>query len=231
MTLSTDAMKRAAAESAIDYVTSDCAIGVGTGSTVAYFVAALGRRHERPVAAVATSEGTAMLLERAGIRVVTLSELDALAVYVDGADEIDPDGRMIKGAGGAHTVEKIVASAARMFVCIADESKSVETLGVRAPLPLEVVPVAARVVAKRIAEMGGLAVLRQGVVTDSGNPLLDVTGLDFGDPVALELALDAIPGVIECGLFARRRADVALIGMRDGTTRTVKFRAASRSSG
>lgn len=231
MTLSVDAMKRAVAESAVDYVTSDHVIGVGTGSTVAYFIAALGRRPQRPVAAVATSARTAMLLERAGIRVVTLGELDALAVYVDGADEIDSDGRMIKGAGGAHTAEKIVASAARMFVCIADESKSVAMLGVRAPLPLEVVPVAARVVAKRIAEMGGLAVLRHGMVTDSGNPLLDVTGLDFSDPVALELALDAIPGVIECGLFARRRADVALIGIRDGTTRTVKFRAARRSSG
>lgn len=203
--------KRAAAEAAVEYVEPGATIGVGTGSTVALFIEALAGlpADRRPAAAVASSEATAAALLAAGIPVVEPAA--TLPLYVDGADEVDPGLRLVKGAGGALTREKVLAASAELFVCIVDEAKVVARLGA-APVPLEVVPMAAAFVAARVAADGGQAVLRRGYVTDNGNVVLDVTGLDLSDPDRLEVELDAIPGVLECGVFARRRADLALVG-------------------
>ena len=226
------AQKRAAAEAAVEYVEAGTVVGVGTGSTVAFFIAALAELppERRPAAAVASSEGSAAALRAAGIPVVELASLlppatEAVAadvrplpLYVDGADEVDPELRLIKGAGGALTREKVLAAASRLFVCIVDESKLVERLGA-APVPLEVVPMAAAFVAARVSARGGRPAARPGYLTDNGNAVLDVAGLDLSDPESLEVELNAIPGVLECGVFARRRADVALVGSEPGGQR------------
>ena len=158
---------------------------------------------------------TAAALRAAAIPVVSLAESGPLPLYVDGADEVDPQLRLIKGAGGAHTREKVLATAARLFVCIVDESKLDDRLGI-APIPLEVLPMAAPLVVERVAALGGVARQRPSFVSDSGNAIYDVAGLDLTAPEQLEMELDAIPGVVECGLFARRRADVVLVGTPDG---------------
>jgi ribose 5-phosphate isomerase A len=199
--------KRKAALAALPLVEDGSVIGVGTGSTVAYFIDALaGRRID---GAVASSEATARLLKQRGVRVLDLNEVGELPLYVDGADECDPAGRLIKGGGGALTREKICAAAARTFACIIDPSKRVPRLG-RGPLPIEVVPMARGLVARAV---GGQAVWREGFVTDNGGHILDVTGLDFTDPEALERTIGQVVGVIEVGLFAHRRADVVLDGL------------------
>jgi ribose 5-phosphate isomerase A len=206
--------KQAAALAALEYVPPDAVIGVGTGSTVAFFIEALAglRAGRGPAAAVASSEGTAAALQAAGIVVVGLDDAPApLPFYVDGADEVDTELRLIKGGGGAHTREKVLATASALFVCMVDESKLAPRLGAF-PVPVEVVPMAAAFVAARLAELGGLPALRLGYLTDNGNVVLDVSGLDLSDPERLEVELDAIPGVLECGIFARRRADVLLVG-------------------
>ncbi len=221
--VTSQAAKSAAAKAALAYVSPGALIGVGTGSTVTLFIEAMADGGAAPSAAVVTSADTRAKLARAGIPVVELEEVGELDVYIDGADEIDPFGRLIKGAGGALTMEKIVASASGWFVCIADESKSVASLGARARLPLEVLPHATRLVQEEILALGGVAEVRAGFTTDGGNRILDVSGLEFSEPIAIERRIDAIPGVIECGLFAIRRADVALIGLVDGGVRTVHF--------
>jgi len=214
-----DDMKRAAAVAAIEYVPTGATIGVGTGSTAEFFIEELAARPGLIAAAVASSEASAAALRAAGIRVLDpAAALFPLPLYVDGADEVDPELRLIKGGGGAHTREKAVATASALFVCSVDESKLVELLG-RRPVPLEVVPWAAAFVAERIAALGGRAAARPGFVTDNGNIVIDVTGLDLSDPEGLEIELDAIPGVVECGLFARRRADVVLAGTARGVRR------------
>jgi ribose 5-phosphate isomerase A len=214
-----DDMKRAAAVAAIEYVPTGATIGVGTGSTAEFFIEELAARPGLIAAAVASSEASAAALRAAGIRVLDpAAALFPLPLYVDGADEVDPELRLIKGGGGAHTREKAVATASALFVCIVDETKLVELLG-RRPVPLEVVPWAAAFVAERIAALGGRAAARPGFVTDNGNIVIDVTGLDLSDPEGLEIELDAIPGVVECGLFARRRADVVLAGTARGVRR------------
>jgi len=218
-------MKRAAAEAAIGYVTLGTIVGVGTGSTAGLFIEALAARRGLAAAAVASSEDSAAALRAAGIRVIGLEEAPLLPLYVDGADEVDPDLRMVKGGGGAHTREKVLATAAEFFVCIVDESKLVDRLG-RAPVPLEVAPWAAAFVAERVAELGGRTAARPGFVTDNGNAVLDAVGLDLSDPEGLELELDAIPGVLECGIFALRRADVVLVGTADGVRRFSRGRPA-----
>jgi ribose 5-phosphate isomerase A len=210
-----EAMKRAAAEAALKYVRPGMTIGVGTGSTAAWFVAALARRCDEIVAAVASSEATAAALRAAGIAVVDLDAVGSVPLYVDGADEVDPELRLIKGGGGAHTREKAVATAADLFVCIVDETKLAQRLG-GVPVPVEVLPESAEDVAVRLIALGGSPAARSGVVTDGGNAILDVTGLDLSDPEGLEVAIDAIPGVIENGIFARRRADVVLVGAPEG---------------
>lgn len=209
--------KRLAAEKAIEYVTDGSIVGVGTGSTVAYFIEALGRMSDRIEGAVSSSEQSSERLRAAGIEVLDLNATGPLALYVDGADECDPQRRLIKGGGAALTREKIIAEASKTFVCIVDPSKQVDVLG-RFPLPVEVVPMARSLVARElIALTAGQPVWRQasegrGVVTDNGNYILDLHGLSITDPVRMEQAINQIPGVVSVGLFARRPADVVIVG-------------------
>lgn len=204
--------KRLAGEKAIEYVEDGMIIGVGTGSTVAYFIDALATRRERIAGAVSSSEQSTARLRSHGIEVLDLNACGPIPLYVDGADECDPAGRLIKGGGAALTREKIVAEAASKFVCIIDPSKEVPVLG-RFPLPVEVIPMARSLVAREILAMtGGQPVWRQGTVTDNGNWVLDIHGLSITDPVVVERAINQIPGVVEVGLFARRPADVVIVG-------------------
>ena len=213
-----DDMKKAAAEAALEFVPKGGIIGVGTGSTANYFVDFLATVKGRLDGAVASSVATAERLKRHSIPVVDLNEAGTLAVYVDGADEATVHRALIKGGGGALTREKIVAAASRSFVCIADEGKLVEVLG-RFPLPVEVIPMARSLVAREITALGGEPVLRQGFTTDNGNVILDVHGLKILDPVALEERLNQMVGVVTNGLFARRGADVLLLGTANGVRR------------
>ncbi|MBI3041270.1 MAG: ribose-5-phosphate isomerase RpiA [Betaproteobacteria bacterium] len=210
-----DEMKQAAAKAAIAHVPDDCVVGVGTGSTANFFIAELGAIKRRIEAAVASSEATAKRLKDLGIRVVDLNGVDELPVYVDGADEVTRHLAMIKGGGGALTREKIVAAVARKFVCIADQSKRVDVLG-RFPLPVEVIPLARSHVARELRKLGGHPQWRQNLVTDNGNVILDVHGLSILNPAELESALNQIAGVVANGLFARRGADVLLLGTERG---------------
>jgi ribose 5-phosphate isomerase A len=208
-------MKTAAAREAIKYVVEGAPLGVGTGSTVNLFIDELARIKHRIAGAVATSERTAELLRGHGVPLLDLNALSELSVYIDGADEITGTLAMIKGGGGALTREKIVAAVARTFVCIADETKAVAVLG-SFPLPVEVIPLAQSYVARQLAKLGGSPRLRDGFVTDNGNLILDVSGLSIPDPAQLEASINNIAGVVTVGLFARRGADVLLLGTRDG---------------
>lgn len=210
-----DELKSQAANAALAYIVPGAVLGVGSGSTAERFIDALAPIADRIPGAVASSERTAQRLRRQGIRLLDLNDVDELPVYVDGADEVDPGLAMIKGGGGALTREKIVAAVARRFVCIADESKLVARLG-RFPLPVEVIPMARAYVAREIARLGGSPRLREGVVTDNGNVILDVGGLEIDDAPALEAELNNIAGVVTNGLFARRGADVLLLGTAAG---------------
>ena len=210
-----DALKRLVAQAAIAYVPAGRIIGVGSGSTVDCFIDALSTMAAGVAGAVSSSTASTARLQAYGIRVVDAAEVESLPVYVDGADEIDGSGCMIKGGGAALTREKIVADLAECFICIADESKRVERLG-RFPLPVEVVPMAAAQVARRFAAMGGRAVRREGVVTDNGGALLDVHGLSIDDPAAMEREINQWPGVVCVGIFARNRAGLCLLGTRLG---------------
>ena len=208
-------MKQAAAKAAIAHIGGDGVIGVGTGSTANCFIAELGKIRHRIDAAVASSEATAKRLKDAGIRVLDLNAVDELPVYVDGADEVTRHLAMVKGGGGALTREKIVAAVARKFVCIADGSKLVDVLG-KFPLPVEVIPLARSYVARELRKLGGYPEWRQNFVTDNGNVILDVRGLSIVNPVELEGTLNQITGVVTNGLFARRGADVLLLGGERG---------------
>jgi ribose 5-phosphate isomerase A len=209
-----DELKRAAALAAIAYIPDDAIVGVGTGSTVNFFIAELAKVKSRVKAAVSSSEASSKLLKEAGIEVLSLNDSGPLTVYVDGADEITPHLAMIKGGGGALTREKIVAAASDKFVCIADESKVVDVLG-KFPLPVEVIPMARSYVARELVKLGGHPEWRikdgKPYVTDNGNAILDVRGMTITDPVGLETAINQIAGVVANGLFARRGADVALV--------------------
>ncbi len=209
-----DEMKRAVARAAIEYVPAGI-IGVGTGSTANYFIDELAHIKGRIDGAVASSVATAERLKKHGIRVLDLNEVGELEVYVDGADEITRHLAMIKGGGGALTREKIVAACSKKFVCIVDQTKLVDVLG-RFPLPVEVIPMARSYVARQLVKLGGSPVLRAGFTTDNGNVILDVHNLNILDPVALEGEINQIVGVVTNGLFARRGADVCLIGTPDG---------------
>ncbi|MCM2328010.1 MAG: ribose-5-phosphate isomerase RpiA [Lysobacter sp.] len=213
-----DALKKLCAEAALAFVEDDMTVGVGTGSTVNHFIAALASRRSRIAGTVSSSEASAGLLRRAGIQVMDLNATGGCDVYVDGADEVTEHLAMTKGGGGALTREKIVAQASRRFVCIADASKLVPVLG-RFPLPVEVIPMARSLVAREIVKLGGRPVLREGVLTDNGNVILDVHGLTIVDPAALESELNQLPGVVTNGLFARRPADVLLLGTPQGVRR------------
>ncbi|QWP76798.1 ribose-5-phosphate isomerase RpiA [Lysobacter sp. K5869] len=209
--------KRLAAEKAIDYIEDGMIVGVGTGSTVAYFIQALGRIKDRIKGAVSSSEQSTALLRELGIEVLDLNSTGQLSLYIDGADECDPNKCLIKGGGAALTREKIIAEASEKFVCIVDPSKQVKVLG-KFPLPVEVLPMARSLVARQIVALtGGQPVWRQdaagnGVVTDNGNVILDIHNLAIAEPVKLEAALNQIPGVVAVGLFARRKADVVIVG-------------------
>jgi ribose 5-phosphate isomerase A len=217
-------LKRAAAQAAIDYVPDDAILGVGTGSTVNFFIEELSKIKHRVKAAVSSSEASSKLLRGLGIEVMELNDAGRLSVYVDGADEITPHLAMIKGGGAALTREKIVAAASEKFVCIADESKVVDVLG-KFPLPVEVIPMARSYVARELVLLGGHPEWRmkdgKAIVTDNGNWILDVRGMTITDPAGLETAINGIAGVVCNGLFARRGADVALIAGAAGL-RTIK---------
>ncbi len=208
-------MKQAAAEAAIRYVDDGSVVGVGTGSTADFFIAALSKIKHRIDGAVASSEGTAAKLKGLGIAVYDLNSVKDLPLYVDGADEITPHLAMIKGGGGALTREKIVAAVARKFICIADQSKRVDVLG-KFPLPVEVIPMARSHVGREIVLLGGQPAWRQGFTTDNGNWILDVHHMSITNPAELEAALNHITGVVTNGLFARRGADVLLLGTPSG---------------
>ena len=215
-----NAQKKAAAEAALQYVKDDMTVGVGTGSTVNFFIDALAAMRGRIKVAVASSEASAKRLRDARIPVAELNDTDGCEVYVDGADEVTEHLAMVKGGGGALTREKIVAAASRTFVCIADARKLVAVLG-KFPLPVEVIPMARSFVARRLVKLGGMPELRAGFTTDNGNLILDVRGLTIMKPVELESEIDHIPGVVTNGLFARRPADVLLLGTGEGV-RTLK---------
>lgn len=208
-----EAQKRAAGEAAIEFVEDKGVIGVGTGSTVKYFIDALAKIRHRIDGAVSSSEQSSQLLRAHGIQVLDLNAVGTLAVYVDGADECDPARRLIKGGGGALTREKIIAAVSKKFVCIVDAHKCVDVLG-KFPLPVEVIPMARGHVAREIERRGGTPVWRADCVTDNGNWILDVHGLRIANPVALESEWNQITGVVTVGLFAHRPADVVLVGDR-----------------
>ena len=211
-----DEKKRRAAEAALEYVRDGEVIGVGTGSTVNFFIDALAAHKDRIAGSVSSSEASTARLRSHGIAVLDLNATGDLGVYVDGADEATRALELIKGGGGALTREKIVAAASARMVVIADESKWVPVLG-RFPLPIEVIPMAAAQVARRLQQRyAGLATLRAGVTTDNGNQILDVHGLDIPDPAALEAEINQITGVVTVGLFARRPADILLVGTTAG---------------
>lgn len=215
MAISQDELKRAVAQAAIQHVPNDCIVGVGTGSTANFFIDELAKIRHKIQAAVASSEASANRLKGHGIEVVSLNDAGTLPVYVDGADEITRHMHMTKGGGGALTREKIVAAASRKFVCVCDASKLVDVLG-RFPLPIEVIPMARSYVAREIVLLGGQPKLREGFTTDNGNLILDVHGLSILNPVELETKLNNIAGVVTNGLFARRPADVLLLGTEEG---------------
>ncbi len=210
-----DQQKQAAAEAALQYVPYDSVIGIGTGSTVNYFIDGLAKLKSKIHSAVASSEASRQRLQKIGIEVVDLNNVSQLDVYIDGADEINQQGYMIKGGGAALTREKIVAAAAKTFICVADASKQVEILG-SFPLPVEVIPMARSYVARQLYKLGGMPEYRQGVVTDNGNVILDVHNLSIVNPVELEQQLNQITGVVTNGIFAKRGADVALIANQKG---------------
>lgn len=216
-----DELKALVGQAALAYVEPGTVVGVGTGSTVNCFIDALATLKDRVAGAVSSSERSSERLRAHGIVVLDSNAVVRIPVYIDGADEIDHAGHMIKGGGAALTREKIVADIADRFVCIADESKLVTTLG-RFPLPVEVIPMAAAQVARRLRALGGDPTLREGVVTDNGGRIIDVRGLAITDPVAMETEINQWPGVVSVGIFARHRASVCLLGTPQGV-KTLHF--------
>ena len=214
-----DELKSLVGQAALDHIEPGSIVGVGTGSTVDCFIDALAGMRDRIAGAVSSSEASSARLRGHGIAVFDANRVEAIPVYIDGADEIDPHGHMIKGGGAALTREKIVADLARRFVCIADVSKRVEVLG-RFPLPVEVIPMASAQIGRRLRALGGEPTLRLGpagpVVTDNGGHIVDVRGLVIADPLAMETQINQWPGVVTVGLFARNKASVCLLGTPDG---------------
>ena len=210
-----DELKALVGRAAIDHVVPGSIVGVGTGSTVNCFIDELAKIKDRIAGAVSSSLKSTERLQAHGIRVFDANEVESLPVYVDGADEIDRRGYMIKGGGAALTREKIVADLGDRFVCIADASKLVETLG-KFPLPVEVIPMARELVMRRLRALGGQPSLRQGVTTDNGNVIIDVSGLSITDPAAMEAEINQWPGIVTVGIFARNKANLCLLGTPQG---------------
>lgn len=221
MSMTQDDLKRAVAKAAIEYIPVDSIVGVGTGSTANFFIDELAKIKHKIRGAVASSEASAKRLQGHGIDVLSLNEVSDIPVYVDGADEITRHMHMIKGGGGALTREKIVAAASKKFICLCDESKLVDVLG-KFPLPVEVIPMARSYIAREIVMLGGQPKLREGFTTDNGNIILDVYNLQIKNPVELETSLNHLAGVVTNGLFARRGADVLLLGTASGV-KTMKL--------
>lgn len=213
--MSQDDRKKEVAKAAIKYIESDSIVGVGTGSTVNFFIEELGKIKDRIKGAVSSSVASEELLKQQGIPVLSLNDVNEIPVYVDGADETTEQRYLIKGGGGALTREKIVAAASKQFVCIVDDSKLVSVLG-NFPLPIEVIPMAQNYVARQVAKLGGQSKLREGFVTDNRNVILDVHNMKIENPVELEQQLNGIVGVVTNGLFAQRAADIVLIASDDG---------------
>ena len=211
------AMKKLAAKAALHYVKPDTIVGVGSGSTVNCFIEALGEMKDQIQGAVAASKASEELLRRQGIEVFSANDVSALDIYVDGADEINPQKMMIKGGGAALTREKIVAALAKTFICIVDRSKQVDVLGSTFPLPIEVIPMARSQVARKLVSLGGAPEYREGVVTDNGNVILDVHNFAILNPVEMEKNLNNVAGVVTNGIFALRGADIVIVGTPDGT--------------
>jgi ribose 5-phosphate isomerase A len=214
-TNNSEAKKKAVALAALDYIEQDTIIGIGTGSTANYFIDALATKKHLIEGTVASSEASAQRLKAHNIPVYDLNSVDSISVYIDGADEIDAGLNLIKGGGGALTREKIVASVAEKFVCIADDSKLVTTLG-KFPLPVEVIPMARSAVARALVKLGGSPVHREGFITDNGNIILDTYHLKITDPLQLEQRINNIVGVVCNGIFAQQAAHIALLGSDDG---------------
>ena len=213
--MSQESLKKAAAEAALQFIPDGAALGVGTGSTAGHFIAALSSVRAKISRIVASSEDTARKLENAGFPCADPNAVGDLDLYVDGADEADAHLRLIKGGGGAHAREKVLAACARRFVCIVDESKRVDLIG-KFPLPVEVLPMARSLVARKLAAMGGSPEWREGFVTDNGNWILDVRDLDLSRAEEMETQINAIPGAVENGIFARRRADLLVVAGKNG---------------
>jgi ribose 5-phosphate isomerase A len=220
----TEQGKKLAAQAAIDYVPAGSVVGVGTGSTVNYFIDELAGIKNRIEGAVSSSEASTRRLRDHGIEVFDPNGVDEVPVYIDGADEANPNLQLIKGGGGALTREKIIAQMARKFVCIADETKLVDVLGAF-PLPIEVIPMARSMIARELVKRGGQPVYRDGFVTDNGNQILDVHNLSIMEPAKLETELNDLPGVVTVGIFALRPADVLILGTADGNIRKIEGRA------
>ena len=220
-----DELKTLVGQAALRYVVPGEIVGVGTGSTVNKFIDALATIKDQVKGAVSSSEASTARLKALGIPVLDSNEVEELAVYIDGADEIDHQGHMVKGGGAALTREKIVAAQSRQFVCIVDESKLVQALG-QFPLPVEVIPMAANRVVRQFAALGGVATIRlkdgQPLVTDNGQIILDVTGLQISDPLAFESQVNQWPGVVTVGVFAHQKAHVCLLGTAEGV-KTLAF--------
>ncbi len=208
-------LKIKAAKAALAYIEDNMVVGVGTGSTVNFFIKELATIKHRIDACVASSKATEILLRAQGIPVLDLNSVSDLSIYIDGADEVTAEGQMIKGGGGAHTREKIVAQVAKQFICIVDESKVVGHLGAF-PVAVEVLPLARSLVARQLVQLGGDPEYRDGFVTDNGNIILDVFNLTLTEPKALEDRINTLPGVVENGLFAHRLADIVLVASKDG---------------
>lgn len=217
MGMTQDEMKQAVARAALEHVVPNTIIGIGTGSTANFFIDALAEMKDQISGTVASSEASADRLRGHGIEVLDLNSVDEMSVYIDGADETNNQAHLVKGGGGALTREKIVAAVARKFVCIVDATKVVDVLGAF-PLPVEVIPMARSYVARELVKLGGEPVYREGFVTDNGNVILDVHGMQIANPVAFEQQLNNITGVVTNGLFALRPADVVLVGSESGVT-------------
>ena len=222
--MSANHLKRIAAEAAVDYIRSGDIIGVGTGSTVDYFIAALARIRSRIDGAVASSEHSRQKLQAAGVPLVDLNSVAPLPLYIDGADQANQLMYLIKGGGGALTREKIIAEASDHFLCIIDEAKLAEPFGTF-PLPIEVIPMARSLVARALSKLGGTPTWRENFITDNGNEIIDVSGLDMSDPLAVETQINQLPGVVAVGLFVRRAADELLVGTANGVQSLLAQRA------
>ncbi|HHQ68731.1 MAG TPA: ribose-5-phosphate isomerase RpiA [Halothiobacillaceae bacterium] len=216
----TDYGKQLAAKAAVEQIPNNCIVGVGTGSTVNYFIDELAKIKNRIEGTVSSSEASTERLRKHGIEVFDLNEVNEVPIYVDGADESNHYLQLIKGGGGALTREKIIAQMAKRFVCIADDSKLVDVLGAF-PLPVEVIPMARSMIARELVKLGGQPVYRDGFITDNGNQIIDVHNLSISDPAALEQKLNNMPGVVTNGIFALRPADELILGTADGSTRTL----------